>query len=100
MLLAIWSTWLDAPDGPSTPFGSPVLIVLDVIRVLTMLISGYALVRCFRALFHYEEPHQRARFLALGLILLNVCGTEFEHLGDYAHYRLGFNFLASMLSIY
>lgn len=96
---AIWK-WLDAPSGPDLPFGSPLLIVLDAIRILTVLASGFILVRCFRYLFVFPEPHQRARFVALGLIALSVAGTEFEHVGDYAHYRLALNFLGSLIAIW
>lgn len=96
---SIWK-WLDAPQGPDMPFGSPLLIFLDTIRLLTVLASGFILVRCFRYLFVFPEPHQRARFVALGLIVLSVAGTEFEHIGDFAHYRLALNFLGSLVAIW
>jgi hypothetical protein len=88
---------LDAPDGPSTPFATPGLIVLDSIRVIVILVSlAYAVTVPTIAYRADGAIGQSLRHLGSSLLALGAAGTEFEHLGDYANYRLALFFAAAV----
>ena len=76
------------PPGPSTPFGTTGLMVLDIIRVIVML-TGLAIVIATPIVISRSKTlGQKVRFGATALLIISVIGTEYDHLGDYAHWRL------------
>lgn len=92
--------WLCSPDTPSTPFGSPLLDVFDTLRVIcyltTVVIVVYAVVMATRTPY----PTQRARLAALAGFSLITLGTEIEHLGDGASWRLFSTIVVTVLAVY
>ena len=88
-----------APDGPSTPFGTPYLIWADSFRIVVMLLGLALIVWTPRLVLDACAAGQRARLAGQGIFALIVIGTEVDHMGDYAHYRLFVTFLgiAAML---
>jgi hypothetical protein len=89
------------PAGPSTPFATPVLSLLDLARVACLLCAAVVIVALGpRAMARATTPGQKARFLSQLLLVLVAAGTELEHLGDYASSRLLFNLVALTLAVY
>lgn len=79
---------LCAPDGPSTPFAFPTIFWLDLIRVLVMLGGLVLIVLTPRLVMDADALGQKSRLLGQGFFALIVIGTEVDHIGDAAHYRL------------
>lgn len=77
-----------APDGPGTPFGSPILCVIDSLRLIVLILGLLNL--CMKPwLFHRcKTPGQMVRFACLGLLAVVAMTVELEHLGDTANWRL------------
>jgi hypothetical protein len=88
---------LNAPDGPNTPFGEGVWM-FDVLRLVTLLcLVGIFVVTPF-CMARSVTLGQTARLLGAAIILGGAFGTELDHFGDYAHYRLYVNFFGSVVS--
>lgn len=81
------------PGGPGTPFGSPVLAVLDTVRVVLWLLCVFIIGKALVAVFALRTLRQRAIYLAMSAGAFAALGTEVDHLGDYAHYRLALLFV-------
>jgi hypothetical protein len=88
---------LDAPDGPSTPFATPALILLDSIRVVIILVSiAYAVTVPTIAYRSDGAIGQTLRHLGSSLLALGAAITELEHMGDYANIRIALFFAAAV----
>jgi hypothetical protein len=82
-------SWLcGPPQGPSTPFGAPRLVVFDSLRVICVVAAVVAAALAVAILRRRMVPGQRSRFLALTGFSAVVIGVEIEHLGDDANWRL------------
>src|SRR5688572_11426366 len=91
----IWTYILSAePDGPSTPFAGPVFIY-DVLRVIILVCILAIIALAPFAVMKTGTLGQKARFIGSTIVFIGVFGTELEHFGDFVHWRLYFNFLAS-----
>lgn len=92
--------FLEAPDGPNDPFGSPLVSVFDSVRVLFVFIPGLVNMLGIPHLIAYRSiPRGQKRwFVALTLLSATACATELDHFGDYGHYRLFVNALALSLT--
>lgn len=96
----IISRLLDPPQGPSDPFGSPVLVIIDSLRVLVVIGAIYVVSRCIWALSAVKHWRQKSRFLALTLAVCILALTQIDHLGDYIHYRLPVTMLVIAFSVH
>lgn len=76
------------PPGPSTPFGSPLLVLLDTVRLAVLLIGLATLWRLTTVGPNQLARSRRIGYAGAGLLVLGAIGTELNHLGDHAHYRL------------
>lgn len=88
------------PTGPGTPFGTPWIAVLDTIRVLCWAACLYVITRCIHAVYSIRTPQQRAIYIALALFSFAILGTEVDHFGDLAHYRLAVFAIGSVAACY
>lgn len=86
-----YSFWLCVPTEPGTPFGTPLLIALDSIRVGCVVLALVLTVWSLTMLVEADQPGQRWRLVGLALLAVAVMGTELSRLGDWAHYRLVLN---------
>lgn len=91
---------LCAPGGPGIPFGTPGLIALDCLRIVTMLIGVAIIVWTPRLVLEAPSIGQQARLASQAMFCLIVIGTEIDHMGDYAHYRLYVSFVAVSVMFY
>lgn len=85
--------------GPSTPFGSPLLIVLDLLRVVCIFAAVAALILAPSTTGSLETA-QKLRVFALCAFLLEAITTESEHMGDFAGVRLAFNLAGALCALY
>lgn len=83
-----------APDGPSTPFGTPALILYDTMRMICWIFAGFCAAYMPRAIMLAKLPGQRVRFLGQALFAVVAVATEVDHFGDTANYRLVVNAVA------
>lgn len=88
------------PHGPGTPFASPLLVVLDSLRVLCALGGLAIVIALLRSIRWANTPGQRSRLVALGLFGLVVVNTEAVHLGDYPSIRLPLTLAAVAFSVH
>lgn len=95
-MLAFWDVLAGAdrcpvfcnPHGPGTPFGSPVLVVCDSLRVLCTL-GGLAVLASIPPAIRWAgTAGQRSRLVSFGMFALVVMNTEAVHFGDYPSIRL------------
>lgn len=95
-------TWevVCSPYTPHTPFGSPLLIVWDTARTITILACVVTLTMIPKGYSVCVTSGQRARLFALVLWLLQDITTEATHLGDDASIRLLFNLGAALIGLY
>lgn len=101
MIASVIDTFFSAPQGPGMPFGDSTLIVLDTIRVIILSLGGSVLLATPYAMIRTRlTAGQSIRFGALALFLLAAMGTEFDHIGDYAHWRLVVNIFAVIGAAY
>jgi hypothetical protein len=89
-----------SPDGPGTPFGTPLIALFDTIRVVCVLAALATIGFTLPAYPKMSSGGQRARMVALLLFTLQAITTESEHIGDYASLRLGFNLAAVLYGLY
>lgn len=92
-------TLLCAPDGPSSPFGDPYLLIIDSVRLGTIILAAVVVCLSVVAMRRLDNP-QGTRFLSLAVFALVACLTEIDHFGDYASYRLLLNVVACALGVY
>lgn len=93
--------WLCSPSGPTEPFGSPVLIAVDIVRVLVVLCAlGVVVTSIVGSRRAPVLSPQAARFLGLSAFALSAASTELVHLGDYASYRLPLNMIGCGLCLW
>lgn len=88
-----------APDGPGTPF-SVETFWLDVFRVVLMVMGIYLIVLTPRLVFRAKAIGQQFRLLGHAVFAAVAVGTEVDHLGDYANYRLPLTFVGVCLLLY
>lgn len=82
------------PEGPGTPFGSPLLVVVDTLRVLCVL-AGLAVALVMpHVLRTVDDWGQALRFAALAGFYLVSIDSRFEHLGDHPSMRMLFDVAA------
>lgn len=89
-----------SPNGPGTPFGSPILVLFDTLRFLCIVSCLVTLAMTPKVYHLLNTSGQRARVHALILFMLQGITTESEHLGDYASARLAFNLAAAGWALY
>lgn len=82
--------WLcGPPQGPSTPFGNPELVVYDSLRVVcitaAVIIVGVAV---FVVARRGRPIGQKVRYAASAGLAVIPVSVEIEHFGDYANWRL------------
>lgn len=88
------------PTGPDTPFGSPLLIALDAVRVIVWGLCLFIIGRALTTVYLIRNTRQRAIYIALACGAFAIIGTEIDHLGDYAHYRLALHAGAALAGAY
>jgi hypothetical protein len=90
-------TW-NAPEGPSTPFGSGVML-FDLLRVIVLMLCLVIMMMSISAAGRPEGTlGQKVRLIGSALaFFLFIGGTELEHFGDYGHWRLYVGLLASSM---
>lgn len=77
-----------SPEGPSTPFGTPVLAVFDALRALCMIAGLVVIVVTPTVVLRAGHWGQAMRFAALCAFCLVAVDTRMEHFGDYPSVRL------------
>lgn len=82
--------WLcGPPQGPSTPFATPELAVLDSLRMVCFASAAVALAfTVVMVVRNVCTSGQRVRFIATAGLIVYAALTELEHLGDLANIRL------------
>lgn len=98
MLAAECFPLLCSPSGPGTPFADIGLVIADTVRVLCSLGVVVLVVLHIIAIGRCTSG-QRLRFASLSVFAMAALGTEIEHLGDTASYRLGLNALGIALAL-
>jgi len=93
----IYRFFAEIPDGPNTFMGDGVQL-FDLLRLLIFAACGAIAYYTFKAA---NEPtstvgNKLRLFGVMIVFILYVAGTEIEHLGDYANWRLFVGFLASV----
>jgi len=97
--------WLNslvyAPNGPGTPFATLTLVILDTIR-LFIIVSAFAIAALtpYVTIRTIRTRHQRAGMWGLVCYALVSAGTEYDHLGDLANYRLVLFAIANALALW
>ena len=76
------------PEGPGTPFGSPILIALDSIRLAIVFFGFWTVVLCIPAVLMTWTITQKYRIASIGLFTIYVALTEVQRLGFHANWRL------------
>jgi hypothetical protein len=92
-----------SPDGPGVPFGPWPVWAFDELRVACFVGTAATMILTVAALRHAAHGAtfgQQSRWLAALIFTISVAGTELEHLGDYASWRLLVNALALALNLY
>jgi hypothetical protein len=89
-----------APDGPDAPFGSPLIAFYDTLRMVCWGLAAAFAAYIPRALLLANSGGQRARFAGQLLFALVAVGTEVDHFGDNANYRLALNVAAMALCVW
>lgn len=95
------NSFVSAPNGPGTPFATPTLVVFDATRVF-IIISAFAIAALtpFVTIRTIRARHQRAGMWGLVCYALVSAGTEYDHLGDLANYRLALFAVANALALW
>jgi hypothetical protein len=93
-------SFLDPPQGPSDPFGTPGLVVIDSALVLVVVGAVFVVSRCVWALSSVRHGRQKSRFMALLLAVCVLALTQIDHLGDYTHYRLPVTFILMCFAVH
>jgi hypothetical protein len=100
-LASIISDLFTPPEGPNLPFGNSALIILDTIRLLVISLGGTFLLFVPAAIIRtHRSGGQSLRIGATALFILGAIGTEYDHIGDYAHWRLVVNIFATVGATY
>lgn len=91
--------WLcGPPPGPSTPFATPGLAVLDSVRVAAWVAAAVAVGLTVLLVRRACTAGQIVRFTASAGLAVVAADVEVEHLGDLGNWRLivGFMSLAAL----
>ena len=77
------------PTGPHDPFGSPLLIVADSVRLL-VIIAAFMLVFSIGMAWQRSVPGggQRMRYMSLAMFAAVTVGTALDNIGSIPSYRL------------
>lgn len=95
--MTFWSFFsLNGPSGPDTPWGNPTLCVLDTLRLIIIVLGLLCLLDTPRLIYLSTVLGQRIRILACTLFSIVAILTEYNHIGDYAHWRLAVNLIATV----
>ncbi len=101
MFLELGCPWLCSPQGPGDPFGTPILIVVDVARIVVVVAAlGVVVTSIVDALRRPVASPQAARFIGLSAFALSAATTELAHLGDFASFRLPLNIIGCGLCLW
>jgi hypothetical protein len=100
MLAQMFISLISPPAGPNTPFTGPTLFVLDSIRLLVIILGVGVILATPFAMARCKTMGQKIRHVALALFALSALGTEFDHIGDHAHWRLLANIIATVGAAY
>lgn len=95
---AFISDFFTAPSGPGTPFATPELAVVDTIRCFVLGVGIIVFFASIHAMFLTKTIGQIARLATLVVFLSSSMLTEFDHFGDYAHYRLYLHMIATIIA--
>lgn len=69
-------------DGPGTPFATPLLIVSDIVRTMSV-IAGFIIIVCTPvAIAKTTTRSQYARFIGLALFVVALTNSNAHHFGD------------------
>jgi hypothetical protein len=85
-----------APDGPSTPFGSTGLAIVDTIRIVVIVASIFVLVLVPVIAYVSRNFGATTRTICMGMLAFIAASLEYEHLGDNANWRLPISVLATV----
>lgn len=88
------------PHGPNTPFATPLLVVVDVLRVVSVVGALLIVALVLRVFRRVEVSGQRSRFLAFALFALVVANTEMNKIGDYPSLRLPMSLAAVIYAVH
>ena len=95
--MTIWSFFsLVGPSGPNKPWGNDTLVVLDSLRLLIMILGVMILLSTPMIIHRATVLGQKVRILGCSLFSLVAILTEYNHFGDYAHWRLAVNLIATV----
>lgn len=86
---------LNAPGGPNTPWGNLAIAVLDTLRVIICIFAFMILGLTPSTIKRANTVGQRSRLLGAGLYAIVAVLTEYNHIGDYANWRLVVNLVAT-----
>lgn len=89
--------WLCPSDDPSSPFGPWPLWLFDTTRVVLVLLAALCVVMCLAAMRRCALRAQQARLAASMVLCAVLVGTELDHLGDHASWRLAAYAVAMLL---
>lgn len=87
------------PVGPDEPFGSPLLVVVDTLRILSLLGGVFVVIVTPSIILRVAHWGQAVRFGALfGFCLVSI-DSRLEHLGDYPSLRMLFDVAAIVAAV-
>lgn len=76
----------DLPMVPDDPFGSPVLVFLDVMRIFIAVLAGLSLLMIIPSVPMARSLPTRYRLIALALFSVYVAVIEIQRIGFYANW--------------
>lgn len=86
MTVSDWFS-LTSPQGPDTPFGSPGMVIMDLLRILIVILAILIAVMAPIILHRMRTIGQRARILGCTGLCFMAAINEYRHLGDYTSWR-------------
>jgi uncharacterized protein YhhL (DUF1145 family) len=78
----------DLPLTPDDPFGNPLLVLLDSIRVFIAVLAGISLLMLIPSLPMARNLPTRYRLICLMLFSIYMLTTEIQRIGFYANWRI------------
>lgn len=91
---------LCSADGPSTPFATPYLDVVDTVRVVVVVLALCCVIATPQVMYNAYSQGQRMRFFGICLFIITAATTEMAHFGDYPSYRLVLNLVGTVATTY
>ncbi len=88
----------DLPLTPDDPFGNPLLILLDGIRVFVAVLAGISLLMLIPSLPMARNLPTRYRLICLILFSIYMITTEVQRIGFYANWRIMLAVLCSAMT--